>query len=236
VQLKEACVITQQRRNDGALVGSGSDNDIVGFDQAVRGLGNETGPAVAALQCDDRDPAADRGGDEGGIGRYEIRYLGAGGEAAGIGVRKWEIRQSNRPVGKLKPQAVPAFGPPAFRDPVSLKHQMRAAALGQHVAHRQPGLATAHDECLDALNRHSAPSAKKRDLGCSAGLPNGFFSQVARMPLSTATPAKVLNFELRIEDGCQRHLCGVPARATRTARPRHHAAHVRQDPVCSATG
>ena len=31
------------------------------------------------------------------------------------------------------------------------------------------------------------------------------------------------------EDGCQRQLCRVPARAARSARPRHNAAHVRQD-------
>src|ERR1019366_8996888 len=33
----------------------------------------------------------------------------------------------------------------------------------------------------------------------------------------------------RMEDGCQRRLCRVPARAARSARPRHHAAYVRQD-------
>ena len=33
----------------------------------------------------------------------------------------------------------------------------------------------------------------------------------------------------RIEDGCQRNLCRVFARAARTARPCHAAAHVRQE-------
>ena len=32
-----------------------------------------------------------------------------------------------------------------------------------------------------------------------------------------------------IKDGCQRQLCRVPARAARSARPRHNAAYVRQD-------
>src|SRR4051794_28914665 len=31
---------------------------------------------------------------------------------------------------------------------------MRAAALTEHVAHGQPSLATANDECTDALDRH----------------------------------------------------------------------------------
>src|SRR5229473_1693730 len=33
----------------------------------------------------------------------------------------------------------------------------------------------------------------------------------------------------RTEDGCQRQLCRVPARAARSTRPRHNAAYVRQD-------
>jgi hypothetical protein len=40
---------------------------------------------------------------------------------------------------------------------------MRAAAQGQHVAHRQPSSATAHDKGLYALNRHAMPSVGGRD-------------------------------------------------------------------------
>ena len=47
--------------------------------------------------------------------------------------------------------------------PDDIKHEMRAAAQGQHVAHRQPSLATAHDKGLYALNRHAMPSVGRRD-------------------------------------------------------------------------
>ena len=73
---------------------------------------------------------------------------------SGIGVRKSKIRQAHRPVGKLKPQTIPAFAAPAFGDPVPLQHEMRTAALLEPMAHHQPGLAAADDEGLDMFSRH----------------------------------------------------------------------------------
>ena len=100
------------------------------------------------------DPAADRRGDEVGVGGEEIDDLRTRGEAIGVGVRKGEIRQLHRPVGELEPQAIPALRPPTFGDPTPLEHEMPAAALAQPVAQRQPGLAAADDQRLYALNRH----------------------------------------------------------------------------------
>ena len=78
-------------------------------------------------------------------------------------MRKRKIRQRDRPVGKLKPQAVPALASPPFGDPVPLEHEMREAALLQPVAHRQPGLAAADDQGLDTLTRHPR---KIGEIGC----------------------------------------------------------------------
>src|SRR5579863_7081680 len=153
MHLKDTGVIGEKRRDDRALVRAGGDDDIFGFDLAIRGLRNEAGLAGATYRHY-RDTAADWGCDEGGIAHDEIHDLAGGCKAVRIGVRQREIRQPDRPVGKLESEAVPAFRPPTFGDPRSLKHEMRSAALGQHVAHRQSGVTTAHDKCLYAFSGH----------------------------------------------------------------------------------
>src|SRR5213593_4202547 len=50
---------------------------------------------------------------------------------------------------------VPPFRAPAFGDPMPFDDEMGQAAFAQVLAHRQPGLATANDECLDLFNGHA---------------------------------------------------------------------------------
>ena len=154
VNLKEARILGQQGRDYRALIGTGGDNHIARLDRTVRGLGQEAARALAAQQCRHRDAAADRRGDELGIGGEEIDDLRARGEGIRVSVRKGEVRQLHRPVGELEPQAVPALRPPTFGDPTPLEHEMPAAAPAQHMAQRQPGLAAADDQRFCLLNRH----------------------------------------------------------------------------------
>jgi hypothetical protein len=50
-------------------------------------------------------------------------------------------------------QSVPPFHAPAFDDAMSFHDEVRQAALGQLLAHRQPRLTPANDQSLDLLNR-----------------------------------------------------------------------------------
>ena len=146
-------MIAQQVRDEVALIGTGGDDDIVGFDRAVRGLGNEAG-AVTPRQPRHRDAAADRGADEFCIGIDEFDDVVGVCKGIRIAVRKRKVRQPHRPVRKLEFQPVPALAAPALGDPMALEHEVRKPALLQPVAHHQPGLAAADHQRFDFFIRH----------------------------------------------------------------------------------
>src|SRR5262249_37902938 len=77
-------------------------------------------------------------------------------ECVRVGMQEWEIGQPNRPVGKLKPEAVPSFRPPPFANPVPLNHDIRTTSLAKHMAHCQSGLATADNQGVDKLGPHGS--------------------------------------------------------------------------------
>src|SRR4029079_11069322 len=60
-----------------------------------------------------------------------------------------------RPVRKLEAQSPPALRLPAFGDATAFQHEMRATALAEQMAHRQPGLPAADDQRLDTADTNS---------------------------------------------------------------------------------
>ena len=154
VHLHRARVIRNDRRHHGALKRAGGGDHVISLDRPGRGLRPETRPAVAAPQVRDRHAAAHRGGDGSGIGDEIIHDLVAGREFIAIDTGDRVAWHAVAPGGSVGVQPVPAFGPPALDDPVPFQNQVRPAALAQPFAHRQPGLAAADDQGLDAFNRH----------------------------------------------------------------------------------
>ena len=79
MQVKETCEsgsrewsrwCRQQWRQHSALVGPGGDDDVGGFDRTLGCLGHEAGSRAA--QPRHLDAAADRGGDEPGVGGEKL--------------------------------------------------------------------------------------------------------------------------------------------------------------------
>jgi hypothetical protein len=58
----------------------------------------------------------------------------------------------------LEAQPNPALRVPSFRDSMLLKDAMWNSALAQHVAHREPGLPAADDQCPYILNWQGIPA------------------------------------------------------------------------------
>jgi hypothetical protein len=160
VHLDEAGGIVEQMRHERTLIRAGRDNDIFGLDRAGRCFRDKARRIVASAEPRHRDAAADRRRDEGGIGLDEIDDLSRCRKAVRLGVGKGKVRQSHRPVWKLKAQSVPTLAAPALGDPAALDHEMRQPALPEVVAHRKPRLTAADHQRLDAFSRRhgAAPS------------------------------------------------------------------------------
>src|ERR1700722_15196093 len=122
----------------------------------MRRLDQEAGLTFISLNFRYFDAAANRSSYLLCIGDEIVRNLLLGDEGIGICIGKFYARKSIMPRRTVGYQRVPSFGAPAFCNAVPLEDDMRHAAFAQMLAHRQPGLATAHNDRFNFFNGHVA--------------------------------------------------------------------------------
>ncbi len=151
MDLGDAGILRDQRRDDRLLKGAGGDDDVIGLDGALRGGDGETGASGIAAQLGHLDAAADGGGDLFGIGDEVIGDLFLGHEGVGGGV-ELHAGKAVMPGGTVGDQRIPPLGAPAFGDPAALEHQMRDTGAAQMLAHGDACLAGTDDKRVDLVN------------------------------------------------------------------------------------
>ena len=122
----------------------------------VFGPHQEAGTIRAGRDRGHPHPLAHRGAERAGVGLQVGHDLVLAHEAVGIVARVGEAWQLERPVRTDQAQRVPSLAAPALGDASLLEHDVRAALLGQVVAHGEPGLPTANDDDLGRLGAHWA--------------------------------------------------------------------------------
>ncbi|CDX15699.1 hypothetical protein MPL3356_20008 [Mesorhizobium plurifarium] len=154
MDLQDAGIGREERRDDGDLERSRRGHHAVGLDHAIRRLDAESRTADIPLHELDLDAAADRRIDLLGVGDEIVGDFLLGRKAVGTRHGKlhaWETVMPRRTVGH---QRVPSLRAPALGDPAALEHEMRHPAFAQMLAHGHPGLAAADNERVYLLNRH----------------------------------------------------------------------------------
>ena len=153
MDLEEIEGVRQQRRQHRALIGPGGDDDVGRCDGAGGRLGDEAG--FVLRRTGHLDAAADRGGDELGVGGEEVDDVALvqkpSGSVCGKGksgsftdqLGNWKRRPSQRSVRQRS----------AMR--ARSTNEMPAAALAQPAAQSEPGLAAADEERLYVLIGHA---------------------------------------------------------------------------------
>jgi hypothetical protein len=84
-----------------------------------------------------------------GVFLNESNDLPARDKAVGIVSLIFVAGQLDGPVGKLKMERVPAFTDPALTHSSPLDNHMFDTALTEKITHRQAGVASADDDCID---------------------------------------------------------------------------------------
>ena len=128
-------------------------DDILGLESPSRSLHCKPRPPFQTAGLGHRNTAADGGCDLFGVDFKVFGYGFLANKGIGMRVGKFHPRKAIMPCGAIGHQRIPAFRPPAFRDPSALQHKMRYATAGQMLAHRHASLTAAHDQGLHLFDR-----------------------------------------------------------------------------------
>ena len=165
MHLHDARRLGHQIGNDRALEGASGDNHIGGLDPPLRGFGDKAGAICASCQAKHLDPFSDRGIDLPGIGHEIVGNRLLAGKAVGVDALELQVGEAVMPGRTVCNQRIPAFRPPAFRNPVPFDNQMLHALPAQMVAHCDTGLPAADDQRFNLFDRHGGILP----VACSAG-------------------------------------------------------------------
>ena len=84
-----------------------------------------------------------------GVFLNESNDFPAWDKTVGVFILIFVAGQLDGRVGKLKIERVPPFADPALRHPSPIENHMFESTLAEEITHRQAGVATADDDCID---------------------------------------------------------------------------------------
>ena len=151
VDLKKiVAAILKNAWNRWALIRASRQHDVGRLDAAEGCLHMKQLGILRPLQRGNRDRRQHRRLDKGRVILDETHDRVTWRKIVWVSVGERKIRQPHRPIGKLKMQPVPTLRSPAVGNGVAFQHDVGAAELAQPVAHGQPRLPTANNDCVDA--------------------------------------------------------------------------------------
>ncbi|KAG1246787.1 hypothetical protein G6F65_020503 [Rhizopus arrhizus] len=152
MKLLDAGAFRHDFRIGGDLEGAGRSDHVLGFDGARGGGDGEARTLVVTLDAQDFDAGAHGRIEHLGVVFEVLGHAFLGREDIGSDVVELQTGKAVVPGGAVGHQRVPAFGAPAFGDPLAFEHDMRNPHGAEVLAHCDAGLAGADHQRIGFFN------------------------------------------------------------------------------------
>ena len=157
MDLGEVGSLRYERRDHGNLESPRRGDHVTGFDDILRCLDTKSRTTIKTRNLFYLDTSTDRGLYAVGVIDKIIGDTLLGDKIIGTVVAEFHSRESVVPGRTVSHQRIPSFRAPAFRDTVSLQHDMANAIGTQMFACGDTGLSCTNDKhfcSLDLLHRY----------------------------------------------------------------------------------